>query len=80
MQIFVRPLDLSCIVIDVEKSTKIEQVKKIIEARTKIPASYQHLITGSQCLYDGKTLEQYNIEKGITLHVVFKLLSGRIMM
>ena len=76
MQLFVRPLDLPTIVIEVESSDTIDKVKEMIEKRTKIPRSYQHLITGSQCLYNGKTLEQYHIDQGITLNVVFRLLSS----
>ena len=61
------------IALDAESGDSIDNIKGKLETKTKIAAGEQHLYYGGKLLVDGRTLENYNIQKGSTLLLTTKI-------
>ncbi|VFQ85795.1 unnamed protein product [Cuscuta campestris] len=76
MQIFVKSLTGKTITAWVEPSHTVEELKKKIQDKERIPAVEQRLIFGRHQLEDGRTLGHYKIEKESTVTVALRLRSS----
>jgi len=69
--IFIKTIVGRSISLAVEASDTIEDVKNKIQDKMQIHPRLQRLVFGSVSLEDKHTLSDYNIEKGVTLYLIY---------
>jgi ubiquitin len=76
MQIFVKTPSGKTITLEVWASQSVEDVKRMVQCKTNIPANEQRLIWTGKQLEEGRTLGDYNVIQESTLHLTLRLRDG----
>lgn len=76
MQIFITTLTGQTTMLLVQPEDTVASVKAQFKDKQGTPVDQQRLIYGGSELVDEKTLQDYNIERDATLHLVLRLPGG----
>lgn len=76
MQLLVKTLAGKTITVDVEEGDSVEQLKQKLFDKEGIPVDQQRLIFGGKQLDMDRTLADYGVTNGATMHLVLRLRGG----
>ena len=76
MQIFIKAFTGKSMLLNVEPTDHIEDIKTMIQDKEGIPRDQLRLIYGGKQLEDRNTLQDYSIQIYSTLHLILRLLGG----
>ena len=76
MQIFVKIGIGKTIILDVEASDSVADIKQKIQDKEGISPEDQRLLFSARQLEDGRPVSDYNVQNESTLHLVLRLLGG----
>jgi len=76
MQIFVKKLTGKIETFNVNQSDTVKDIKEKIQEKDGVSMNKQRLIFAGKQLEDHRTMEQYNIKKESTVHLMLRLDGG----
>ena len=76
MQIFVKTLTGRTMTVNIEGANTVAELKEKIREHEGIPADQQRLVFAGKCLEDDRVLNDYNIQKESTVHLLLRLIGG----
>lgn len=76
MQLFVKTLTGKTVTVDVEPGDSVETLKHKIQEKEGVPPEEQRIIFGGKQLQGEKTIADFELEEGNTIHLVLRLRGG----